>query len=200
MYFEDQNLDLRQHSYIFAEKGYTPQPQRKVFGSLHKCEYPILAEYVMNLHEGVPVHRHALFGYIMAKFPGLSVEAMQAAIQNRLHWNRCGNGYYSLTEYGEQLAWDSFVTFVGEPGDAGPMDSFRFVRYIGSLEVAIRIFPRIRRTRVTVRGSDISGTEACELLIEHGARFRTQSSRSTTQVWNWIIQDDDYYWERYSWR
>ncbi len=37
MYFEDQNLDLRQHSYIFAEKGYTPQPQRKVFGSIGRA-------------------------------------------------------------------------------------------------------------------------------------------------------------------
>lgn len=188
-----------QRGYTFAEKGDAPLPQRQERGSLRKYEYLLVAAYAMNIRAGGQAHRFALIALLMTLCPGLSVESVQAMIQDQRYWKPRGNGYYVLTDYGEWVAWNDLCTPNLNAGDATAADQFRFFRRAYGRDFEIRIFPRSRKTIIIVDGSAVSGTEAYDILVENRANFRSQSSRSTGCIWNWIVQDNNYRWERYTW-
>ncbi len=149
------------------------------------------------------VHRYALFAYIQTHLSPKSQEQLQRVIETRsdpgrehagtAEWSRQGNGIYKLTDYGARLIRKRF-------GDLPPKESltakYLLTKSCKEFKFTVTIDPVNPNLIISVNNRRIKGGDACEILRKLGQSFHTNSTGSTARVWNWIVRDGMFTWQR----
>jgi hypothetical protein len=139
------------------------------------------------------VHRFTLFAYIQSHIANKSEEALQNVLENSPYWVRVGKGKYKLTNAGYDLMISDFGH---KPKKADLESKYIFLRQYQNHSFSVIVNPALRRLTVLVNGVKTPSIEACRSLNHLGATFITDSDSKPRKVLNWIIQDNDFTWER----
>ncbi len=123
-----------------------------------------------------------------------SEENLQGVIEKSYYWDKQkGSGEYILNKSGKSKI-HSLFRYNPDPVRRIPL--VKLWRYFHGKKYSIEINSTRKRLFPYMDEMPMSGVSVRKYLDSHGAYFKVKSSTATTKFWNWIIQDNDYYWER----
>lgn len=160
---------------------------------LNEQELLLFAAWAHGMKAGDIVHRSTLFAYVQTHIERKSEQQLQGRIEKSEYWKGETCGLYELTRRG---ASGIAKRFDGLPPKASLNARYRFTCAFERHEFSVEVSPIARGLIVSVDRFEVKGTEACRRLEVLGVSFRTKSTSAKSRVWNWIVQDGQYTWQR----
>jgi len=179
----------------------TQLPRGTYFDTFTYDQMFLFCGWSFGLNIGEPIHRYELFAFIQTHFGNKTEESLQAGIQYSPYWdNIYRTGTYSLNSIGKAAIYNIFGK---KHMPINRVTKFKLWKYFKNQKFLIEIDAKIyeslytKKNRLTTYIDEemIRATEAIYYLDTLGVNYVTESNGNPTRFWNWIIQDNDYYWE-----
>ena len=186
-------------SYILADSGYAPTGTTKTrFVTPSHLDKLLMAAAASKIGLSGSVHRNGFFSYVQCYIDSVFVEPLQRTIQGSWALRPCNRGRYGLTREGYNYICNNPDVF----RDTAPVhatDYYVLHRPMGLQSFAVVVDPVTRCRRVYIDEEGPCCAEATkQYLWELGAQLQSPSSRSGEGILNWIVQDRNYYWQRFT--
>lgn len=179
---------------ILAAGG--PPPQRHLLDRTwgkDEEKLLLLAAWAHGLTVEDVIHRYAIFAFVQTHLSRKSEEQMQRTIETSSDWDGQGKGEYKLTNRGlKRIA----RLYGATPAKANLVASYVLKRVSVDHEFAVEVRPMSHKLVVSVNRIEMEGVEASRRLENLGESFNTKSSSGTSRVWNWIVQEGSFIWQR----
>ena len=152
----------------------------------------LYAAWCIGLTPGDVIHRHEIFSFIQTNVENKGEENLQGTIEKSIYWeNKKGSGEYELKNFAKSAMSYHWGTNY-EPVKRHPVT--RLWRNFQGKKFSIEINAIRRRLFPYLDDTRMSGVSIIKYLDRLGVCYKVNSSSSTSKFWNWVIQDNDYYW------
>lgn len=152
----------------------------------------LLAARILGFTEGDEIHRRELFPFIQVNMTNSLEESLQGTIEKSEFWTRRGAGVYALNNKGYTRMMKTFRDNIQEQPR---VLLYKISRKYKGKTFKVHIDTKSKTITTFIDEEEVPTRVAINLLDSFNAHFRVNSNSSTSKIWNWIVQDKDYYWE-----
>lgn len=155
----------------------------------------LIAAKLLGITPSIEVHRYSLFTCVQSHLAAKTEEPLQGTIERSIYWDSVskGSGMYTINELGVEL----YNSFPFQQKSMPLLNSvYTFRRRFKDYTFEIRVDPVLKQLTPSLKQKPLNSMEIVSFLDGLDVTWQINSSTSTTKIWNWIIQDANYTWER----